>query len=426
MNGSVNTVLALQSDTKEQPSRSELVRASIRSVLLAIALAQAAAAIMYVLAARTLGPETYGNAAVLLGIAVAVAGILDLGSNSHALREIATGRMTHAEARGRALSKAALTGGICLFALLLTDIITAAVHALAYSAAALSALMQFSQSLQNELRAESRAGVAAGALLLDRVSALLIVAFMVVFFPQVGQVSLWVALIIGCILGAGYAALKLRLECGIRASPRNPYRGGMAFGPTAVASGVQPLDTSVIGMSSSSDAAAQYAVVSRWTAPFTLIPLAISQIHGADLAKARTDRQALNVIRKTWKPLVANWCLSVIVAFMAPDLVQIILGPGYEGAGSVLSLLMLSTIPMSISSCLTVFLQSRGKERMVATIMTIVVVTQFAALPGVSYLWGANGAACTMLATQTVLGGVLMMSTFRMARSSSAVLVQPK
>ena len=118
--------------------------------------AQAASALLFAVAARSLGVNAFGREAVLLGAAITTTALLDLGVNARVVRQIAGGHMPISQAHQWAVGKTVTTLAFAAIACgttawLMTSSWLSGVFSVLYGAA-----LQHSQSQQGILRAQDR------------------------------------------------------------------------------------------------------------------------------------------------------------------------------------------------------------------------------------------------------------------------------
>lgn len=376
----------------------------------------AASALMYALIARQVGVVSLGGALSVLGVIVFAVALMDFGSNNLVVRELNTGGMTSPEARGRAYAKAMVTGvtvgGLAIVATSATSLPTVDV-ALGVVCAV---LLQHEQSLQAHLRGVGAVVASSSSMVVDRLTGLCVTLGMTLL-DQASTLVLWYALIAGTLSGALFCEVALRVRGSVIAPLRNPYRRGSRFGTAAVAAAVQPLDVPVVHTVAGAAAAGTYGAVSRWTAPLALVPAAISHAVMTRMCVATSHRDALVALLSTWRILGLTWIAAGAVAWFGPALVALVLTGQYRDSAGVLRILMIATVPMSLSQLLQAYLQARRAEGLAARAVATVVVLEFALLPVVAATSSATGAALVILATHSTIATWMSMSVATLLRA---------
>jgi O-antigen/teichoic acid export membrane protein len=383
-------------------------------IALSTGVSQVILAVLYLVAARSAGVESYGSVVAAVAAGLATFGLLDFGTDALWVREIAAGRLDPSEYSRRAVSKLAI--------ILVTAVLWAVVIGLLFTSTLywLSGFFAFaqglSQTVQTAVRASGRAELAGGAILIDKG-----VAALVFFGLWLGGADVLVALVLGLLAGpvaSGIASNALflgdwKLRPRLR-RPVNPWQGSHSFGIANAAVTARSYDVTLTQAFGGSLAAGTYGAVNRWTQAIELLSSAFSSASAPYMASAPSARAAIRHLRSAmWLPLLAILA-SVVGIVIAPVLVSFLLGDAYAGSATVLRILAAGTIVSNVNQPLFVFLMARGKDRKgaasLSTGMGITLVLVAVLSPGL----GASGAAIAYVCGQAVLLLMLASSAVRL------------
>ncbi|WIB67966.1 polysaccharide biosynthesis C-terminal domain-containing protein [Curtobacterium sp. MCBD17_035] len=374
--------------------------------------AQVLVALLYLFAARGSEPHQLGLIVSAIGLATSAAGFIDFGTNSHWLREVASGRLPWRVFERRLATK--LVVSLALSAVWLVVVLLVAPTSELWVAGPVTIALLANQTLQVPLRAAARGDLAALVVLADRLGAGVAFAVLIVVrVPPVG--ALWIALTLGS-LGAAVLAWAIappahRPRLFVRALA-NPWEGSRYFGLAVVANSAQALDLTVLTGVAGPTATGVYGAVNRWTQPMALLASAFASASAPYAARSRDVFDAWRHLRRgLWMPLTAIG-LSVVVFALAPWVVDFLLGAAYRNSAAALQLLALAVIPSIICQPVTVALQALGRDRFVAFAMVATALVQLVLVVVLGRASGALGAAQASLIVQMVLilalaGGVL-------------------
>lgn len=376
--------------------------------------AQLVTAMLYVLAAKSAAPSEFGLTVSAIAVGATAVGILDFGTNSYWVRELAAGRMD-AVVLGRRLASKLFYSAL---ALSLWSLITASLlpSTSLWMAGPIAMAMILSQSFQVPLRGLGRGDLVAGSVLVDKVMAAL--AFFLMLLLGVHAVSaLWLGLVVG--------GLSSTLTCW-NLTPRanrpllriwirtNPWSESGHYGVANVALTAQSLDIPLLTMVAGAGSGGIYAAVSRWTQPMGLLSSAFASASAPHIAGARNASEAWKQAKKSiWLLGLAVLC-CLVTAIFAPFLVELLIGSSYEGSADVLRILAAATIFSVVNQPLFVFLQARGLDKPIAAITVTAILVQLTLVVLVSPPLGAAGAAIASAATQ--VGLTMAMSTLLIAK----------
>ncbi|MBB1196218.1 MULTISPECIES: lipopolysaccharide biosynthesis protein [Curtobacterium] len=374
-----------------------------QAVLLAGAtgLSQVLVAVLYLFAARGVGPGAFGSVVSAIALGTAAAGFIDFGTNNHWTRELARQAIGRDVFATRLFSKIVITIALAVIWTVVLGIAAPDSHL--WLAGPIAAALVANQAYQVPLRSAARGDLVALVILSDRASAT--VFFFGLLAVQVpSTVALWIALASGSVLASLIArVLAPDRVAGVRLRLVNPWVGARYFGITVVATSAQSLDLTLLSAVSGSAASGVYGAVSRWTQPMSLLAAAFSSALAPYAARSPDLRTAWSELRRAlWMPIAAIG-LAVAVFFAAPLVVDVLLGDDYAGSAGVLRLLALVVIPSIICQPLVVILQAFGRDRYVALIMVIAAIAQLVLVLVLGHASGALGAGQAALVSQLLI-----------------------
>ncbi|WP_185022662.1 lipopolysaccharide biosynthesis protein [Curtobacterium sp. PhB115] len=266
------------------------------------------------------------------------------------------------------------------------------------------AATSISLTTQVRLRAAARSHVVALVQLADR-SAVAIAAVVLICGGADPTVALALAVAIGPLVGGSLSSWLGRADFrdtqpGVRI--RFPWRGSLHYGTFSVAGAIQGLDLPLLTAVGGASVGGVYGSVNRWTQPMGLLATAFSSAAVPFIAKERSQREAWKVARRSSWLLLLAVLVCLVMALVAPTITDFLLGSHYDGAGPVLALLALGTIPAVINQPCAAFLQARGFDRYVGRVTLLAAVAQLIAVGLLGHLFGAIGAGWAYLGLQIV------------------------
>lgn len=188
-----------------------------------------------------------------------------------------------------------------------------------------------------------------------------------------------------------------------RNSVGNPWRSSGAFGLLSVGAALASVDVTVANAVGSSDAAGQYAAVSRWTQPLGLISNAYSQVLFPEVAKASTGRRAVAVLRTAIPGGFIAAFVAAVIAVIATPLVRLVLGRDYADAAHALRFLCLAVAVAMVNQLLAMTLQARKRERFAALSVTGSSIVYLPLVAAMSRPLGAVAAPVAFCIAQSLL-----------------------
>jgi O-antigen/teichoic acid export membrane protein len=362
--------------------------------------AQLLVAALYILTARSMRPDEYGPVVTAIGLGIAGAGFIDLGSSAYWIRELASVRITQDELNARMSMRFLLTlaiAGLVSIAALIAAPAFFATGVLLFTTCAV-------QTVLVPLRAERRAEAVAWLTVLGRLAAIAIFLgqFAIGFSPGL---ALWTSLALGdvalivCALAVTPAVDRLGLS--VR-SMSNPWSGSRWYAVSVMSTSAAQLDLPLVAALGGPVAAGIYGGVNRWTQPVLVATGAFAQATAPFIAAApRLMALRKQLIRASWILLLAI-AISIAVFVSAPWLVRTLLGDDFSDSAPVLRLLALAMLLNTVTQPLTVALQSRRFDQVAALLVVATAATHLIITAVLVPSQGALGAGIGMLAAQSV------------------------
>ena len=386
------------------------------AVAIASAVSQAVIAVTYLAAARGAGPSVFGLVVTGIAIGIVTAGVIDFGTNSFWVRELSSGGVSVPTVVSRILSKC----GVAIVAgLVLLVVLRSANSESLWVAGPVCIATVINQASVVFLRANRRGKSLAATILIDRLSVTLCFGGLTLLALNPTD-ALWIALTVGPLVGAIVATLMSKADW--RELPRaqllSPWTGAKSFGVSGLAVSAQALDLPLLASVGGAHAAGVYGSVNRWTQPMTLLAASFSVTAAPFIARARTIRSAWVEVRTAlWMPAIA-FAAAIAASVFAEPIVSTLLGSEYESAAPVLRILSLASALSVVSQPLAVAMQSLGREKLVARVLTIAVVVQLIGVLVLGGVLGATAASAMALSAQFIIVLALGIPTIMMWRRS--------
>lgn len=375
------------------------------------ALAQITGAAIYIFTARSMRPEDYGSVITAIGLGIACAGFLDLGTNGYWIRELASSRISLKELGPRISTRIMIVVSVGCSIALAAAFVSPAFVPTGFILITTSA----SQLAQVPLKAARRSEKVGWLIALGRVLAIAI------FFGQISigfdpGTALWTSLALGdlalAILAMAVTPKGHRPRfCVVPIS--NPWTGSRWYAINSLSLSAQPLDLPLLAAISGPVAAGIYGGVNRWTQPL-LATIGAFNAAAAPFIAAETRLEKLKpqLVRASWVLILAA-SMSVAVIILAPWMVPFLLGQAYDDSVPILRLMALSMMLNTITSPLLVAMQSRNLDHLAALIVAIAIATHLLTIATLAPAFGALAAGLGALATQVValigaVGGLMV------------------
>jgi O-antigen/teichoic acid export membrane protein len=362
--------------------------------------AQLVTALLYVLTAKSAPPSEFGLTVSAIAVGTTAVGILDFGTNSYWVRELAARRMDATVLGRRLASKLFYSAAALLLWSVTTGLILPSASLWVAGPVAMATIL--SQSFQVPLRGLGRGDLVAGSVLVDKMTGgLAFFALLILGVPAVS--ALWLGVVVG---GVASAAICWRLAPPakrpmLRLRTRtNPWSESGHYGVANVALTAQSLDIPLLTMMAGAGAGGIYAAVSRWTQPMSLLASAFASASAPHIAGASTAAEAWRIARKSIWLLGLGVLCCLATAIFAPLLVEFLIGSRYAGSADVLRILAVAAVFSVINQPLFVFLQARGLDKPIAAITVGAILVQLTLIVLVSPILGATGAAISSAGTQ--------------------------
>jgi O-antigen/teichoic acid export membrane protein len=387
--------------------------------------AQAATVVIYVVAARNLGPERFGPVLAAIGLVIVVVSFADFGINSWALRALArVGADPDPFIRtfSAKIVIACLLGlGWALIGLLLPS--GPEKGAIVILGAYVTSLIAAS-TIEVPFRASQRMGVVAVVITLEKLTAL-VVSLLLFSFLRADPIFLSASLVCGSLVSA--AAGARLLEPAYRRLRRPTigdiwflWRNSFSFGMLGLATQIQRADVAIVNLVSGPVAAGIYGAPARLVGLFSVLPGAFSAAMYPRVAAAN-DRIAAH--REAVKgAAVMMGLLGVILVttyFLAPSSVAWVLGSEYAASVPVLRVYLVAFALVAINQVMAIFLQAEGQEHSVAAVVAIAVPLGLVTVMLGAVANGPFGAALGAIPPQFLIGLSFFLQILRVMRQAS-------
>lgn len=380
------------------------------------ALGQVIVAVMFIWAARSTSPQSFGPVVAAIAAGSTLAGFIDFGSNSLWVREVSTRRMSLVSLGARLGNKLVVGLLVASVWCSATVLLVPALQLWIAGPIALSILLN--QSFAVPLRAAGRTDLVAVGMLWDRLVA--VSAFAVLLALRLeATVALWLSMTLGPFAAAAIIrwVLSGSHRPALRVSPKlNPWEGSRHYGLSSAAASAQTLDISILNAIAGPAAAGLYGAVNRWTQPMSLLAGAFTTSTSPVVAQAASWKRAWPKVRRSAWLILGAVLMCVAVAFLANPMVTTLVGPEYDGAGDLLRILALGTVGAVLNQPLASFLQSLGRDKIVSAIVFSGVAVQLVLVALLSLQYGAYGASLAYCVLQFLIFSLLVVSIFARPR----------
>jgi O-antigen/teichoic acid export membrane protein len=377
-----------------------------------------ATSLVAIIVARNLGPSDWGVFSGFLGLSIAFAIVVNFGVGGWLLRELsglwAIDDSSSHEAAGRAgrLVSGAVVLNLALGVTLVLGGLTVTQVARfdSTSTLALLSLMAYaalsaaSTGLEAFFRSRRQLRVVMGAVLVEKVSLLLLVGVAVA--AGVGIAGIAAMYVVAAIARALFYGVSIRASEHVditspsSASVRNTMRDSMPFALNAASLSIIPrLDTFVL-VTLSATAAGYFAVGDRILGPALMIPWVMSTALYPFLAREGQRSGA------GWKILAVFTGVGALFAIagvaLAPMLVPLIFGPAYDDAVEVVQVMLLAIPFVYGSNVMLAHLYTGRRERSVLVATLAISALGTVTIVAGQLAFGPTGAAGGYLIRQVL------------------------
>jgi O-antigen/teichoic acid export membrane protein len=381
--------------------------------------ALALTALVYILAARSLGTKEFGKASALVGVVAVASVLIDAGTSAHVLRNLAQDRgfaSAGAALRWRMATGAGMVGTSLLVAGVLAwrqaTVITVAIPVV--MAVWISTLSI--ESLATAMRVGLGHAVQSSSIaIVDRFSALAVLTALTKMGHDSG-VSMCVALIAGsaagCLLGhrqLGLAAVAARTQQMRDALVLVKQSAGFLW--SSLGAQLQNIDVTIVGLLAGSAAAGVLAAPSRLTTPIGVAAASAASIVLAQARYLRNDEdRSTQAIAKVTAGVLAVTMLGTLPLWGFPTVTaRALLGPQYVAGATVLRLVAVGACIAAVNQPLAAHLQARLRQRHVGLCVFVGGVTGVATVAALAHPLGAIGGGIGVLVAQcVVLAGLVI------------------
>lgn len=375
-------------------------------------MARLAGLAMVVVLARELGVADYGLYAFALAIGALLDPLTDLGMTPYLVRDVARHERGRVPVRALAHAKALLVGA----ALLATAAITAATAgdakvAVAIVAMSASLLLDSGTNFvfgyfqgREAMRLEARTTA-----IFSCARALVAIAIAIAT-QQLLPVLAWLVAVSAAQLAiaAVLARRDLRAEPPRTAPPHAiDWRSVLAMGLIAIfAIAYLRADAVIIGVALDREAVGLYAAAYALVFGLQIVPLKIATALAPAFARGHAHDRA--ELAATWHDGLLILLLSVLpltlaTSLLADDLVTLLFGPRFTGAGTALAVLAWSSPIWAVNMALTAVLRGAGAEGAIARATGAGLVLNLVVNAWAIPVYGIEGAAATTIATEVLV-----------------------
>lgn len=387
-------------------------RRSLKNSLTLIAgqiLSQLAGAATFLILARELGIEQFGILSTIYGFALFASIFIEFGASSHATRELSRYRPDW-KFPGQYRSRQLMT-----VVLVVACIATAAMVPAGREfslALAIGFVTAHTRLLSAPVRAALQMSRLAVISVLEKVATLVLVLGLA-WTGYLSTTSFFaVTLITGILCG-----ITLRASWGRRFSAAlrrpgakrflNPLLGHRHLGLSAMAIGLQSLDSAAIALTAGPYSAGVYAAVGRWTQPLGMVTQAVTQSAYAEMAGGRLHRDAITSLRVNLGLLALTSMPLVVIFVFADSLTLLLLGPEYKSSADVLRVLIGAVLCGVVNSPMAALLQARRDEAFVSRLLLTVMPIQIGTMCLLASIGGALLGVFAVLIVQAAMAIIL-------------------
>jgi O-antigen/teichoic acid export membrane protein len=364
---------------------------------------QAANAALLALLAHGLTVRQLGSFLSVLGMLLVAADLVDFGLSSRALRDVAAGTappQLFATVMGQKVFASALLT-LCVAALAPLVPMTALLLCFAPWVFTRGLLQPSLHALQAEGRYASMSIVN----IADR--GVTAVAVMTVLLLR-GNLRLWqVALCydIGSAVAVGCAVAQLRVRPSMTRqtfSLLRSYKRGASFGVAGAVTNLVTLDVAVVGTIAGPAVGGIYGLPSRVAGPVASLAGNVAVAALPALARERDPGAALRqLMRSGGRVLMPVLAVLTALFIFSGGVMQMLGGASFAASAVPFRIYIAASCLVVVNQQLVVFLQSRHREALVATVLTIAAPISLAVLAIGAWVAGAAGAACGYLVSNT-------------------------
>jgi len=378
---------------------------SAQAALLAAvsALGQLAMVVAFAVIGRSQGPAVLGEVTVSLAVATIGASLVDFGSNSYWVRELAAMRMTADQFCQRAATKT-IVGLMLGFVFTLFPLLWPELRGYWYAGPLLT-ISLIVQTIRVPVRAKQWNRLLSGLILSEKVAMLGIFLFLAMYVHLAPKVAFVFSYVLGGLLATAIAYFMIRDH--YRAwlpliNLANVWRGSRYYGLSQMLLSMAGLDTIIGTAVGGSAVAGTYGAVNRWTQPIGLATNAFATLLAPEIAAAKDRKDVWERIRPTlWLP-AASVGIAFLMALLADVLVVFVMGISFSASVNVLRVLCIAAALGTANQSIQVVIQSRGRDRQSAQVLVWGICAQLVVAGPLTFRFGALGLALASVLSQVV------------------------
>ena len=375
-------------------------------------LAQAGSALLYVYAARLMGPAEFGLAVSAVAVAAWLTTLVDFGNASYVLRELSARRMSFDEAFSRLIGRVVALGALLPIAVTFSLLDRSLIPAILISIAGIRLATLLVSSV---LRGLGAAGTVVVLAVIEPVASLVCVLLLSTRQTTMDPQTFLLAVLAGAVI-----ALIVGLRVTLKRHGDPAWNATFAwsdtrtFGVFGLAVGATQLDTPIVARGVSLDVAGEYGAISRWTRPITTLTQSFLFMAVPRIASANSWKDAVRSISTGFWVLALSLLGAMGLAIGAPFLVQTLLGPAYADSVGALRVLALAAVVGVPTQFMATFLINRGLDRPVAAVQVVATFIQLLLVVPLTVVWGTAGTSAAVLISLSL--SLAVMSCFALRR----------
>lgn len=378
-------------------------RVAFNSIVLTLGayVAQVANVLVYLLAARSLGPAVFGPLSGAIGIAILAASFADFGINGWAIRALARSPSSIE------LFKQTLTAKLTLVALMALAWVVISIATLGRSPLGLPiALLAgyllsliVAGTLTVPFRSAENMSVVSLVGVVEKTVTLGVWLALQMLGRYRPEMMLPVALVAGGVASVVCAVIFIPRHFLAITSPSlrqivELWRLSYSFGMVGVSAQIQRADVAIVTGLAGPSAAGAYAVAARLVSFMSVIPASFSAAVFPRLARLTREANSRRPELIGAAAMVALMALLLgAFAIVAPAVVPLALGPAYLSSVPVFRVYILVVLINAANQPLLALLQAEGFEHYAARVMVAAAIVGLLAVAAGAYTGGATGAA---------------------------------
>ena len=366
-------------------------------------------ALLLILLARSVTPEAFGEVTVVLGVAVFVGVVADLGLSSYIVRVIAVDDDIDSARVALQINRLSSTVFVAVGGLIYLGIASAL--SLSMWVVLVVVWVGLEKNIEAQLAvfiAEQNVVVPALSVLVRRLLPIPIYALLITA-GLAGDAAFGIAIVVGASIGMAQSSWLVRARLGSTVRgvlrPISVLKQSLPFFVTNASAQARNLDTSIVGLFASAAAAGAFAAASRLTVPIFLLTSAVATSVIPAVARGGVAL-AQRIVFVLLCGLVASQLLVLVTLPFAEPAMALIFGRDYDDTGYLLSLVLSGTLFTSVVAPLNALTQALGGARRSAIASSVFSGMLLFGLATGAVIDGVVGAATAALIVQFLNAGI--------------------